>query len=96
MTGPEFAEPVHEVAHEEAPRLFAIVEEHGERESVRVAGVRRRVRGRAEVSAVEGGFRLSSQSPETARTSFESSSRSAGTRRAHVGWLDGARSSATG
>ncbi|MFI9010713.1 hypothetical protein ACIGNX_26100 [Actinosynnema sp. NPDC053489] len=87
MTEQEFTELVREVAHEEAPRLFAIVEEHGEREGVRVAGYGVEFEDRAEVSAVEGGFHLSSQSAESARTVFEISSRSAGTRRAHLVWL---------
>ena len=88
MTEQEFTDLVREVAHEEAPRVFAIVEEYGERESVRVAGYGVAFEDRAEVSAVEGGFRLSSQSPENARALFEISSRSAGTRRAHLAWLD--------
>lgn len=87
MTEQEFTALVHEVAQEEAPRLFAIVEEHGERESVRVAGYGVAFEDRAEVSAVEGGFRLSSRSAENARVLFEISSRSAGTRRAHLVWL---------
>lgn len=96
MTEQEFAMLVHEVAHEEAPRLFAIVEEYGEQESVRVAGYGVAFEDRAEVSSVEGGFHLSSQSAENARTLFEISSRSAGTRRAHVVWLDGAGSGVAG
>ncbi|QQQ74632.1 hypothetical protein IOD16_26220 [Saccharothrix sp. 6-C] len=87
MTEQEFAVLVQEVAREEAPRLFAIVEEQGDRESVRVAGYGVAFEDRAEVSAVEGGFHLSSQSPESARVLFEISSRSAGTRRAHLVWL---------
>ncbi|PSL53074.1 hypothetical protein B0I31_110165 [Saccharothrix carnea] len=87
MTEQEFTELVQEVAHDEAPRLFAIVEEYGERESVRVAGYGVAFEDRAEVSGVEGGFRLSSRSPENARALFELSSRSAGTRRTHLVWL---------
>ncbi|MBB5800797.1 hypothetical protein F4560_000565 [Saccharothrix ecbatanensis] len=71
----------------DAPRLFAIVEEYGEAEDARVAGYGLAYPDRAEVGSVEGGFRLSSESAESARMVFEISSRSAGTRRAHVVWL---------
>ncbi|MGW4113350.1 hypothetical protein ACWEFJ_20985 [Actinosynnema sp. NPDC004786] len=88
MTEQEFATLVREVAREEAPRLFAVVEEYGEREGVRVAGYGVAFEDRAEVSSVERGFHVSSRSAESARNLFELSSRSAGTRRAHVVWLD--------
>ncbi|WP_158852158.1 hypothetical protein [Saccharothrix deserti] len=86
----EFAALVHELAADEAPRLFAVVEEYGEREGARVAGYGVAFEDRAEVDSVEGGFHLSSQSAERARTLFEISSRSTGTRRAHLVWLDAA------
>ncbi|WP_202919165.1 hypothetical protein [Saccharothrix deserti] len=79
---------VHELAADEAPRLFAIVEEYGEREGARVAGYGVAFEDRAEVDSVEGGFHLSSESAERARTLFEISSRSTGTRRAHLVWPD--------
>ena len=85
----QFAAVIRRLAAHEAPRLFAIVEEYGEAEDARVAGYGLAYADRAEVNAVEGGFHLSSQSAETARLLFEVSSRSAGTRRAHVVWLDG-------
>ncbi|MCE6995250.1 hypothetical protein LZG04_10565 [Saccharothrix sp. S26] len=78
---------LHEVASESAPRLFAVVEEYGEGE-VRAAGYGLAYAERAEVDAVEGGFRLSSDSAESARALFEISSRSAGVRRVHLVWLD--------
>lgn len=85
-------ESMHELAAGEAPRLFAIVEEHGDPKDLRVAGYGLAYEDRAEVNSVEGDFHLASQSPEHARTLFEISSRSAGVRRAHVVWLDGTRS----
>jgi hypothetical protein len=86
----EFTAVMRQLAVAEAPRLFAIVEEYGEGEDARVAGYGLDYQGRAEVDAVEGGFRLSSQSAESARVLFEVSSRSSGTRRVHLVWLDGA------
>jgi hypothetical protein len=76
------------VAREEAPRLFALVEEYGHGEDVRVAGYGLAYEDRVDVNSVEGGFQLHSQSAESARTLFEISSRSAGVRRVHVVWLD--------
>lgn len=87
----EFTTVIHELAAGEAPRLFAIVEEYGEAQDARVAGYGLAYADRAEVNAVEGGFHLSSRSAEAARILFEVSSRSAGTRRAHLVWLDGTR-----
>ncbi len=82
------SELVHEVAWEEAPRLFALVEEYGEGEDVRVAGYGLSYDDRAEVDSVDGDFRLSSQSAETARVLFEITSRGANVRRVHLVWLD--------
>jgi hypothetical protein len=78
-----------EIARQEAPRLFAIVEEYEDPKDVRVAGYGLAYDDRADVNSVEGDFRLTSDSPDHARTVFEISSRSAGARRAHVIWLDG-------
>jgi hypothetical protein len=69
----EFTGLMQELAVEEAPRLFALVEEYGDR---------------ADVNSVEGDFQLDSQSAESARTLFEISSRSTGVARVHVVWLD--------
>lgn len=82
-----FTAALHEVVMEEAPRVFAVVEEYGEG-VVRAAGYGLAYADRADIDAVEGGFRLSSQSAESARTLFEISSRSTGTRRVHLVWLD--------
>jgi hypothetical protein len=86
-TKEEFVGLMHQLAVSEAPRLFAIVEEYGEAEDARVAGYGLAYADRAEVDGVEGGFRLSSKSAESARSLFEISSRSSGTRQAHVVWL---------
>jgi hypothetical protein len=87
-TNPIFTALLHDVAREEAPRLFAIVEEYGEAEDARVAGYGLAYADRAEVNSVEGDFHLNSGSAESARTVFDISSRSTGTRRVHVVWLD--------
>jgi hypothetical protein len=89
-----FTALLQEVAREEAPRLFAIVEEYGngEEDDLRVAGYGLAYEDRVEVNSVEGDFHLNSQSPEHARTLFEISSRSAGARRVHAVWLDETRS----
>ncbi|PSL56498.1 hypothetical protein B0I31_103247 [Saccharothrix carnea] len=81
-------ESMRTLAAGEAPRLFAIVEEYGDTEDIRVAGYGLAYEDRAEVNSVEGDFHLSSQSPEHARSLFEISSESAGVRRAHLVWLD--------
>lgn len=84
----EFADVMRELAEQEAPRLFALVEEYGDRADARVAGYGLAYPDRADVNSVEGDFPLRSQSPETARKLFEVSSRSRGVR-VHVVWLDG-------
>ncbi|WP_367137440.1 hypothetical protein [Saccharothrix sp. HUAS TT1] len=88
MTEQEFTRLAYELAEHEAPRLFAIVEEHGDREDARVAGYGIAFEDRAEVDSVEGDLHLSSENAENARLLFELSSRSSGTRRAHLVWLD--------
>ncbi|WP_231648402.1 hypothetical protein [Saccharothrix sp. NRRL B-16348] len=85
----EFADVMHLIAEEQAPRLFAIVEEHGEQEDGRVAGYGLAYSDHADVNSVEGDFHLVSQSPERARQIFELSARSRGVR-THLVWLAGA------
>ncbi|XVS64666.1 hypothetical protein ACQPYE_00965 [Actinosynnema sp. CA-299493] len=84
----EFADVMRELAEQETPRLFALVEEYGDRADARVAGYGLAYPDRADVNSVEGDFPLRSQSPENARKLFEVSSRSRGVR-VHVVWLDG-------
>lgn len=79
---------VREVAMEDAPRPFAIVEEYGEGEDARAAGYGFAHDDHADVTSVEGDFHLSAESAENARALFEISSRSTGVRRVHVVWLD--------
>ncbi|PSL56099.1 hypothetical protein B0I31_104390 [Saccharothrix carnea] len=86
-----FAMLLREVAEEDAPRRLAVVEECGEGE-LRAAGYGLAFADRVEVDSVEGGFRLSSESAESARVLFEISSRSAGVRQVHLVWLDDATS----
>ena len=88
MNGPEeFAAVMRQLAEQQAPRLFAVVEEYGERREARVAGYGLAYPDHADVNSVEGDFRLSSGSPENARAIFEVSSRSSGSR-THLVWLD--------
>ena len=84
----EFADVMRELAEQEAPRLFALVEEYGDRADAGVAGYGLAYPDRADVNSVEGDFPVRSQSPENARKLFEISSRSRGVR-VHVVWLDG-------
>ena len=84
----EFADVMRELAKQEAPRLFALVEEYGDRADARVAGYGLAYPDRVDVNSVESDFPLRSQSPENARKLFEISSRSRGVR-VHVVWLDG-------
>ena len=82
-----FVALLHEVAQEEAPRLFALVEEYGEGADARVAGYGLAFEDHAEVNSVEGDFHLTSQSAESARTLFEISSGDRTVRRVHLVWL---------
>jgi hypothetical protein len=65
-----FTALLNEVAREEAPRLFALVEEYGDAGDARVAGYGLAYEDRADVTSVEGDFHLRSQSAETARAVF--------------------------
>lgn len=85
---PVFAALLHEVAHEDAPRLFAIIEEYGEQEDARVAGYGLAYGDHVDVNSVEGDFRLSSQSPESALSLFEVSTGDEEVKRLHLVWLD--------
>ncbi len=61
-TDEEFAGFVVGLAQDVAPRLFAIVEEYGEREDAEVAAYGLAFADHADVNSVEGDFRLRSQS----------------------------------
>ena len=82
-----FTALMHEVAREDAPRLFAIVEEYGEGEDARVAAYGLAYADRAESNSVEGDFRLSSECAENVRTWYEISADET-VQRVHLVWLD--------
>ncbi|MEV8440146.1 hypothetical protein AB0425_22440 [Actinosynnema sp. NPDC051121] len=84
MNDIDFTALLHETAHREAPRVFALVEEY-ERQEVRVAGYGLAYGDRAESNSVEGDFRLLSDCPDNARALYEASGR--GVRRVHLVWL---------
>ncbi|MBB5806980.1 hypothetical protein F4560_006748 [Saccharothrix ecbatanensis] len=88
-TKEEFTNLLHLIAKEQAPRLFAIVEEYGEQEDGRVAAYGLAYPDHADVNSVEGDFHLVSQSPERARQLFEISAGSRGVR-THLVWLTSA------
>ncbi|WP_433273127.1 hypothetical protein ACQPZF_18210 [Actinosynnema sp. CS-041913] len=66
----EFASVLRELVTRDAPRVFAIVEEYRVREDAWVAAWGIDLGDRAEVLCVEGGFRLSTESPDTALRLF--------------------------
>jgi hypothetical protein len=82
-----FATLLREVADEDAPRLFALVEEYGDADDARVAGYGLAYGDRADIASVEGDFRLRSDSAESARTLFEIASGDVEVRRVHLVWL---------
>jgi hypothetical protein len=82
----DFTALLHDAARQEAPGVFALVEEY-ERQEVRVAGYGLAYADRAESNSVEGDFRLNSECPDNARALYEASGR--GVRRVHLVWLAG-------
>ncbi|MGH3932554.1 MAG: hypothetical protein ACRDTF_21555 [Pseudonocardiaceae bacterium] len=62
----EFTELVDEMVADEAPRLFAVVQEYGTRVDGRIAAWGMAFEDHAEVVAVEGGLRMSLSSPQRA------------------------------
>lgn len=67
---PEFAELLNSIVAHEAPRLFAIVEEYGERVDGRIAAWGMAFTDHAEVVSAERTQRMSLQSPENAPRLF--------------------------
>lgn len=60
LCGPEeFAEPVNDLVTSQVPRLFAVVQEYGERADARVAAWGMAFEERAEIVSVEGRARMS-------------------------------------
>ena len=66
----EFTELVAEMVVDEAPRLFAVVQEYGERVDGRIAAWGIALEGRAEIVGVDGGATMSLRSPERAARIF--------------------------
>jgi hypothetical protein len=74
LPGPEqegdFRREVHDLVNATAPRLFAVVEEYategGDRDARVAAWGLAHDDGRAQVAAVDGGFRMSLRNPERA------------------------------
>jgi hypothetical protein len=66
----EFAAIIEEMVADEAPRLFAIVQEYGERVDSRIAAWGMAFADHAEVVSVELGLRTSLQTPENALRLF--------------------------
>ncbi|GGP83110.1 hypothetical protein [Saccharothrix coeruleofusca] len=65
-----FAEFLRGLAQDDAPRLFAIAHEYGDRHDGWIAAYGMAFRDRAEVVSTEGDFRTSSASPEAALATF--------------------------
>ncbi|WP_433263208.1 hypothetical protein ACQPZF_31585 [Actinosynnema sp. CS-041913] len=91
-TDEEFARFVAGLVRDDAPRLFAIVEEYGEREDAEVAAYGLDFGDHTDVKSVEGDFRLRSQNPQSALAVFGHSTGATGVSRLHLVWLDGAES----
>ncbi|MBB5954155.1 hypothetical protein FHS29_000725 [Saccharothrix tamanrassetensis] len=66
----EFAAILRDLVTRDAPRVFAIVEEYRVREDAWIAAWGIDLGDHAEVLCVEGGFRLSTETPETALRLF--------------------------
>ncbi len=62
----EFIELINEMVADQAPRLFAVVQEHGERVDARVAAWGLAFEDRAEVVGASGGVRMLLAGPESA------------------------------
>lgn len=66
----EFIDLIETMVVNEAPRLFAVVQEYGERADGRIAAWGMRFEDRADVVSVEGGMRMTLQCPEAALPGF--------------------------
>lgn len=65
-----FREVVAEMVADEAPRMFAVVQEYGERVDAHIAAWGIALTDRAEAVSVDGGLRMSLQTPEDALQGF--------------------------
>jgi len=68
---PEFAAILEEMVADEAPRLFAVVQEYGDRMDGRIAAWGMAFDDHAEVVSVKGGLRMSLQAPDNALRLFK-------------------------
>lgn len=82
----EFADLLAEMVADEAPRIFAVVQEYGTRADGVIAAWGMAFEDHAEVVGVDGGLRMSLRAPERALRGF---------RRPHITprlvWVDGRR-----
>ncbi|MDV6011202.1 hypothetical protein F8178_01680 [Haloechinothrix sp. LS1_15] len=65
-----FAEILASIVADEAPRLFAVVEEYGRRVDARIAGWGLAFAERAEVVSIDGALRMKLNTPEEALRGF--------------------------
>ncbi|MEU4803072.1 hypothetical protein [Actinosynnema sp. NPDC023587] len=89
-TDKEFAGFLTELVRDVAPRLFAIVEEYGDREDAEIAAYGLAFGDRADINSADGDFQMRSQSPESALALFALSAGTIDVSRLHLVWLDGA------
>jgi len=68
---PEFAAILEEMVADEAPRLFAVVQEYGDRVDGRIAAWGMAFDDHAEIVSVKRGLRMSLQTPENALRMFK-------------------------
>lgn len=67
----EFAELMAEMVAEDAPRLFAVVQEFGERVDARIAAWGLAHPGRVDVIGVDGTVHITAAAPETVLRRFD-------------------------
>jgi hypothetical protein len=67
----QFSEMLQYLVTSEAPKLFAVVLEHGDREDACIAGWGMAFADHAEVVAVDGGLRMSLRKPTSALRLFD-------------------------
>jgi hypothetical protein len=89
---PEFAAILEEMVADEAPRLFAVVQEYGDRVDGRIAAWGLAFAGYAEVVSVARGLRMSLQAPENVLRLFNFGSHI----RARLVWLNPDAATPTG
>lgn len=83
-TDEQFAGFAAGLVQDNAPRLFALVVEFGERVDADVAGYGLAYVDRAEFTSLEGDFHITSETPERVRLLVEASAEAA---RVHLVWL---------